>query len=427
MVGLLGLAALSLAAPSLAVPAHAAVPEHAVAAPAARTVTAPTRYRLPRDVRPAACQAVKPGDMSCMALVRTNLPKGYRPYRDHGLRPLAEGSSTGYGPNDLQSAYNLISASASKGNGETVAVVDANDDPNAESDLAAYRSYFGLTPCTTANGCFTKVNQYGGQGNPPSVDAGWAGEISLDLDMVSAICPNCHILLVEANSSSPVSLGESVNEAVTLGAKFISNSYGSTFLGSPYEYPGETVFDSYYDHPGVAVTASAGDGGYGVEYPAASENVTAVGGTSLLQATNSRNWAEIAWSGTGSGCSSQESKPSWQTDTGCSMRTVADVSAVADPNTGVAVYDSYGTSTDWHIYGGTSASAPIIAAVYALAGTPAAGSYPAGDPYAHKSALYDITAGTNTEAGCSPSYLCTAGVGYDGPTGLGTPDGTGAF
>jgi subtilase family serine protease len=413
------------------------VPAQAVARPSAPPVAAarPQHFKLPSDVR-QLCPAAKPGYMSCLALVRTNVPKGYRPYRGpygrDGITPAGDESGGGWSPTNLQGAYNLSTASADDGKGETVALIDAYDDPNAESDLAAYRSEYDLPACTTANGCFEKLNEYGAEGDYPSPSGGWAGEESLDVDMVSAICPNCHIMLVEAASNSSHDLGQSVDTAVSNGAEFVSNSYGTTFLGEPYEDPTESEWDVDYDHPGVVITASAGDSGYGVEYPAASQYVTSVGGTSLLQAENSRNWSEIAWSGTGSGCSEYESKPYWQTDTGCSMRTDNDVSAVADPNTGVAIYDTYDPSADgledgWNIIGGTSVSSPIIASVYALAGTPAAGTYPASYPYTNSGDLYDITAGTNTPSGCSPNYLCIAGPGYDGPTGLGTPDGTGAF
>lgn len=299
-------------------------------------------------------------------------------------------------------------------------IVDAYDDPNAESDLGVYRSQFGLAACTTANGCFRKVNQSGGT-RYPRANGGWAQEISLDLDMVSAICPNCHILLVEASSNSLSNLGTAVNEAAALGATEISNSYGGG------EFSSDTSYDtSYYNHPGIAITASSGDNGYGVEYPAASQYVTAVGGTTLTRASNSRGWSETAWSGTGSGCSAYDPKPSWQTDSGCSKRTVADVSAVADPNTGVSVYDSfsYQGQSGWLVFGGTSVASPIIASVYALAGNAATvtyGSY----PYSHTSSLNDVTSGSN--GSCGGSYLCTAGPGYDGPTGLGTPNGSGGF
>jgi subtilase family serine protease len=333
---------------------------------------------------------------------------------------------TGYGPSDLRSAYGLISASANNGAGQTIAIVDAYDDPNAAADLATYRSYYGLPACTTANGCFKKVSQTGSTTSLPTADSGWAGEISLDLDMVSAIAPNAKILLVEASSSSMANLGKAVNEAVALGAKFVSNSYGGS------ESSSDTSYDSsYFNHPGVAITVSAGDEAYGAEYPAASKYVTAVGGTKLSKSSTTRGWTETVWKtssteGTGSGCSAYDAKPTWQTDTGCTKRMIADVSAVADPATGVSVYDSYGADgTGWNTYGGTSASAPIIASVYALAGTPGSSDYPAQYPYADTSALNDVTSGNN--GSCSTSYFCTARAGYDGPTGLGTPQGLGAF
>ncbi|WP_435837946.1 S53 family peptidase [Streptantibioticus parmotrematis] len=332
-----------------------------------------------------------------------------------------DATPSGYGPSDLRSAYNLP---ANGGAGQTVAIVDAYDDPNAASDLATYRSQYGLPACTTSNGCFEKVSQTGSTTSLPSADSGWAGEISLDLDMVSAVAPNAHIILVEAKSATTANLGTAVNEAVKLGAKFVSNSYGGSESSSDSSYD-----TKYYDHPGVAVTASSGDDGYGVEYPAASKYVTAVGGTSLAKASNSRGWSESVWStssteGAGSGCSKDDAKPTWQKDTGCSKRTVADVSAVADPATGVAVYQTYGAS-GWSVYGGTSVASPIIAAVYADAGTPSSGSTPASFPYAHTSSLNDVTSGKT--ASCSPAYLCTAETGYDGPTGLGTPNGLTAF
>ncbi|ALO98729.1 galactose oxidase [Streptomyces hygroscopicus subsp. limoneus] len=343
------------------------------------------------------------GEMSCLAQVRDDVT------RTKGVQ--SDATPTGFGPTDLLSAYNLPSGGA----GQTVAIVDAFDNPNAESDLAVYRQQYGLPPCTTANGCFTKIDQRGGTNYPPS-DANWSGEISLDLDMVSAICPSCKLLLVEADDNYMDNLGTAVNQAVAQGAKYVSNSYGGA------EGSDETQNDAaYFDHPGVAVTASTGDDGYGVSYPAASPYVTAVGGTSLVKDTStSRGWTETAWAGAGSGCSAYEPKPSFQTDPGCPRRANADVSAVADPNTGVAVYNG-----GWSVYGGTSTAAPIIAAVYALAGTPVAGSSPNSLPYQNASELNDITSGSN--GSCDTAYLCTAGRGYDGPTGIGTPSGVAAF
>jgi subtilase family serine protease len=319
----------------------------------------------------------------------------------------------GYRPLDLQSAYGL--PSSTNGSGQTVAIVDAYNDPYAESDLAIYRTTFNLPACDTPDGCFRKVNQSGGA-TFPKPDTGWAGEIALDLDMVSAVCPNCHILLVEANSSSFADLGASVDTAVRLGATIVSNSYGSSEDSSTRSYA------HYYAHPGVIIVASSGDSGYGVESPASYNTVTAVGGTTLTRATNARGWQETAWAGSGSGCSAIVSKPIWQWDSGCSKRTVVDVAAVADPETGVAVYNTYG-GNGWAMYGGTSVAAPIIAGVYGLAGN--AVSTTNEHLYKNYQDLNGVVSGSN--GSCNPKYLCTAGPGYNGPTGLGTPNGVGAF
>jgi Ricin-type beta-trefoil lectin domain len=376
-------------------------------APARRACPAPTRA----------------GTMACLTLVRTDRRPEARLAHD------AAPAGFGYGPSDLQSAYSLPSTSA--GAGRTVAVVDAYDDPSAAADLATYRSAYGLPACTTANGCFEKVNENGKATPLPgaSGQSGWATEVSLDLDMVSATCPNCHILLVEANSNGTDDLGTGVDSAVALGAGYVSNSYGGA------EISGEQGYDAlYFDHPGVAVTAAAGDDGYGASFPASSRAVIAVGGTSLVtDSSTSRGWSETVYNelsstppngATGSGCSGYESKPSWQQDAGCAGRTENDVAADADPATGVAVYDSYDQG-GWVEVGGTSASSPIVASTYALAGPPVTGSYPASYLYANHSSLNDVT--TGSDGSCNPAYLCTAGPGYDGPTGLGTPDGTGAF
>jgi hypothetical protein len=371
--------------------------------------------------------AVAPGTAHCLAHQRIDGDaRRARPARPAapGSRPAGAdaraatlGNNGAYDPSYLQSAYNLASAAASNGGGRTVAIVDAYDDPTASADLTQYRTFFGLT-CPTGGNCLTKVDEHGGQ-NLPAPDAGWSQEISLDLDMVSAVCPNCHILLVEAASASFTDLAQAEQTAASLGATAISNSYGGS------EFAGEATLDASYDHPGVAVTASSGDAGYGVEYPAASPYVTAVGGTTLYQSTNtgSRAATESAWSGAGSGCSAYEPKPAWQKDTGCAQRTVADVSAVADPSTGVWVYDSYGGGP-WLIFGGTSVASPIVAATYALAGNPAPQSATAQYPYLD-GGLNDVTSGSN--GSCATAYLCTGEVGYDGPTGLGTPNTPGPF
>ena len=377
----------------------------------AMAAQAPALKTAPQAAHPTrhTCSAMPttPGHFTCFAEVQTDTVQAF---------VAAQANPAGLGPADLQNAYKLPPATA--GAGATVAIVDAFDDPKAESDLATYRSQFGLPPCTTANGCFRKVNQTGAASPLPKADAGWAGEISLDVDMVSAVCPMCKILLVESNGPDN-SLFTAIDTAAKMGARYISNSWGGS------ESPGQDTFDQQHlNKPGVAITASSGDGGFGVIHPASSRFVTAVGGTSLRRSSNARGWTETAWNGAGSGCAAQSPKPSWQHDTGCARRTVADVSAVADPATGVAVFLTFG-GNGWSVFGGTSASSPIIASVYALAGTPASNTTPASYPYAHTGNLFDVTSGSN--GSCSPAYLCHAGTGFDGPTGLGTPNGVAAF
>jgi Putative Ig domain/Ricin-type beta-trefoil lectin domain len=412
--------------------------QHSVSAAAGRVRPQATRrLSLPSGVRTACPVPPPPGHASCLALVRTKL---------HGVRP-DDVSPNIYGPSELQTAYNLTADSVSDGGGETVAVVDAYNDPKAASDLAVYRKQWGLPACntTTGAGCVTVVNQEGATHPLPQADptGGWELEESLDLDMVSAICPNCHIILAEANSNLVTDLSASENAAVDLGAKFVSDSWG----GGP-----DLAVISDFDHPGVAITVAAGDFGYGSDFPAMSQFVTSVGGTTLIpDPGTARGYRETAWglnSGNGataSGCASDPiagAKPAWQAVDdnaahGCLNRTENDVSAVADPNSPVWVYDTYpsfdvGGTPDWVPEGGTSASSPIIAAVYALAGTPTAGTYPASYLYqsGHSSHLYPVTSGSNGY--CQPAYLCNAaddyaGTTYNAPTGWGTPDGTAAF
>jgi subtilase family serine protease len=345
------------------------------------------------------CGVAPKGYARCLSLVSTSTIKPPAHQTMAALQPQAAspGSGIPYSPAALHKAYNLPSTAP---RAQTVAIVDANDDPNVESDLAVYRSNFGLSACTTANGCFRKVDQNGGT-NYPGADSSWAGEIALDVDMVSAICTNCNILLVEANSASLGDLGTAVNTAVSLGANEVSNSYGG---GQSSNDP--SACSTYYDHPNVAITASTGDGGPGVLSPADCPNVVAVGGTSL-----NSDGSETAWSGAGGGCSSFVTIPSWEKSsvTGCSNRAVADVSAVADPNTGVSTYDSY-QNQGWYQVGGTSASSPIIAATYGLAGgiTGDAASVP----------------WTNYTNGC---LFPVAGQTYNYQTGLGSPNGIGCF
>ena len=404
-------------------------------AKAASTATPPAPPRAARAVHPdlttntaAACN--RPGGVArCFTVVRTP--------SDHVITADSSGPpSTALGPADIQSAYSLPSATA--GTGETVAVVDAYNDPDIAADLATFRSQYGLPACTTASGCLRVVNE-NGQASPLPPDAGatgWDLEESLDVDAVSSACPNCHILVVELDPDSTTDFGTAVDTAVSLGAVAVSNSYG--LFGAPGEDASETSLDQYYNHPGVAVTASAGDGGYGVNYPSASQYVTAVGGTLLTKDSSvARGWDETVWNSssgaTGSGCSEYEPQPSWQAGVtqDCAMRATADVSADADPASGLAVYDTY-SEGGWLQVGGTSLSSPLIAATYALAfsahGAPPAGTYPSSYLYAHylgdPSAFNNITSGSNGDCG---TVLCDAGPGWNGPTGVGTPDGTAGF
>jgi hypothetical protein len=366
-----------------------------------------------------ACgQDMTKGRFSCFTEKRTNIKRS--------LALAAGVTPAGYSPANIQSAYDLPSGTGSP----LVAIVDAYDDPNAESDLAVYRAQFGLPACTTANGCFRKVGQDGSTNYPSPPPAGddWVSEITLDLDAVSATCPDCHILLVEANddSTSSGSLLTAVQTARTMGAKFISMSWGSSEDGT------ENSQDSqYFDYPGIAFTASSGDYGYsdGPIYPSTSQYAVSAGGTTLSPAAGTmRGWSESAWDGAGSGCSADVTKPTFQSGiSACSTRADTDLSADADPNTGLAIYNTY-SDAGWDVYGGTSLASPIIASIYALAGAPAAGTFPASYPYGDPKQATDLNDVTSGSTGsCSPAVLCTAGPGWDGPTGLGTPEGTGAL
>lgn len=380
-----------------------------VAALTALTAVATTANATTPQVRDV-CGAAGPGFVRCFAEVRTDVHGGY------GIRSAAA-LPAGYGPADLHSAYNLPMTG---GANQTVGIVDAGDDPNAEADLAVYRSTYGLPACTTANGCFRKVNQEG-QASPLPQNWGWAIEIALDLDMVSAACPECHIVLVEGDEPSYASLATSEDTAVSLGANEVSNSYGAT------EFNGMDAYQASYTHPGVAIVASSGDAGYGIpNMPAVFPSVISVGGTSLTRASNTRGWTESAWQGASSGCSAWVDKPAWQSDPNCPGRMVADVAANADPSTGPAVYESYDQG-GWLTVGGTSASSPFIAGVIGLAGNP--GQYPdASYFYSHAADLNDVVSGNNiTGIDCGGDYQCNAVPGYDGPTGNGTPNGLAAF
>ena len=325
---------------------------------------------------------------------------------------------SGLDPTELKDAYKLTGLSSG---GRTVAIVDAYGYTNLASDLATYRSQFGLPPCTTANGCLRIIDQNGGT-SYPRMDVGWAQEQALDVDAVSAACPDCKIVVVQAKTNSFANLGAAVITASKQpGVVAISNSYGGGDAA-------DSTYGTYYNHPGIAVTASTGDNGYqGGSYPASSSYVTAVGGTSLVKDSSARGWGETVWSGAGSGCSSYNTALAAAASfgTGCAKRAMADVSAAADPNKGgLAVY--YPTSrsgSTWGQFGGTSESAPIIASVYALSGNTA--GYANAIPYGHPGNLFDVTSGSN--GSCPTTQWCTARSGWDGPTGLGTPNGAGGF
>ena len=353
----------------------------------------------------------------CFAKVLTdasgNIREGLNPNLTRNAVP------SGYSPTDLRQAYNITATGSSQ---YTIAIVDAFGYPNAEADLAKYRSQYGLPSCTTSNGCFRKVGQNGG--NPPTrVDVGWQQETALDLDMASAMCPSCHILLVESTNDYLNNLAAAANYAAA-HANAVSNSYGGTEGGT-------SSYERNYDHPGVAITVSSGDYGYGVQFPASSPHVIAVGGTTLRH--SSGGWTETAWNGAGSGCSSVYGiltnsgnfKVQDSTVTGCPNRAVSDVSAIADPNTGVAVYGPTSrTRSGWMIFGGTSVAAPLIAGIYGATGDTS--GYMATKLYgAAASAFRDVTSGSN--GSCPTTQWCTAGKGWDGPTGLGTPQTGSAF
>jgi subtilase family serine protease len=351
------------------------------------------------------CAHAAKGYAACDAHVRTN----------GNLKPLATTTyQSGFSPAQLKTAYGLTGLDGTT----KVAIVDAYASPNAASDLNAYRSQFGLG---AAN--LTQVNQTGGSITTVSGDVGWGQEEMLDLEMVSAICTSCPILYVGANSASFNDLATAVRTAHALGAKVISNSYGGPEFGS------ETTLTSSYNFTDATVLASTGDSGYGAQAPAAFASVVAVGGTHLV--LNGSTRTETVWSGAGSGCSSYIAKPVWQKDTACARRTIGDVAAVADPATGVAVYDSYGSSggANWLVFGGTSVASPLVGGVYGLTGT--ASSTAAQKLYTNRSSLYDVTSGSNGRCtrgkNTAGAYLCTGTVGYDGPTGNGTPKGTAAF
>jgi subtilase family serine protease len=386
-----GLAPAALATPSSPPPGH-----QAKAHKHKRTCTAQPRA----------------GQAACNAELQT---------QDDGATPNATTSyQTGLTPTQLRTAYGVPRSTAPA----TIAIVDAFANPNAAADLTTYRNTFGL-PTTKPLQQFRQDGTAITATNKPAADVGWGQEESLDLDMASALCPDCQIIYVGANSASFTDLMAAVKTANAKGARVISNSYGGS------EFRGEAQYQPNFNFPGTIVTISSGDSGYGPQFPAAlgGNSVVAVGGTALKVNANGTRASETAWSGAGSGCSRYVAKPTWQTDRGCSRRTIADVSAVADPNTGVAVYDSFGSTggANWFVFGGTSVAAPVIGAIYAAVGIPANG---VASTYAARANLFDVVSGSNGSCGVTGSstfYLCHAGTGYDGPTGLGSPNNTTPF
>ena len=377
------------------------------------------------------CSAKVPAGVAhCSAVVQRNSVNPHKQFTALTSAAQALGDNGAYSPAFLQSAYNVQSAPNNQvaGSRQIVAVIGAFNDPKLVGDLAVYRQHFGLSACPTGtvsprnSSCVVEVvNESGTTALHSSNNDSWALEASIDTQMVSALCPNCQILFVEANTATMVDLGASVNTAIRLGATVVTNSYGSV------EYAGEAAVASRdFSHKGVPVVVAAGEGGTRVEFPASAPDVVAVGGTSLVQnnAGGERDGYETAWGATDSGCSKYEAKPAWQHDTGCAKRSVADIAAVADPATGVWIYDSDHASGSM-IAGGTSVAAPIVASLFALAGNHhSTNVYPVSFLYQHRNALYSVTSGSSTD--CS-TYLCNATrshVGYNGLTGLGTPGGT---
>jgi hypothetical protein len=395
-----------------------------------------------------SCHAPRPGRAACLSmrlLVSSKTAAAPLAKRHSRAGVRANERSKPYPgyltPELLHDAYQLPNETAGAAT-QTIAVVDAFDDPTAEADLAVYDKEFGLPACTSENGCFEKVNQKGEAAPLPKVEGGWATEISIDVQMAHAICQNCHVLLVETKSEGFNDLGTGVNAAASLGATEISNSYGGT------EEAGDAALASAdYKHPGIVVAASSGDCGYlnsacfndtsGANFPADSPDVLSVGGTSLSRSGGA--WTSSAWEEGGSGCSEVFAAAPWQSAvasfsaTGCgSGRAIADISAIGDPNTGVDTFDSTpeepGAPTGWGVWGGTSVAAPIVTAEFALAGGANSVVDPAQTLYAHAGEaadLYDVTTGSNGQ--CAGATICKAAAGFDGPTGLGSPLGLGAF
>jgi subtilase family serine protease len=411
----------------------------AIAAGAALTVAgtltaavpgAATAGTAPLSAYRAACPVARPGQARCLTLYAPQVAVNRAIAAKAAGQRVPPRSTTpkGWGANSIEAAYKLP---LTKGAGQTIGIVDAFSTPHLASDLAVYRKQYGLPPCTTASGCLRIVNEQGKASPLPHPDPlGWGVEETLDVSMVSAACPLCKIVVVEGTTPSFKNLATAEGTAARLGANVISNSYGGRESGFTQAYA------KAYDQPGHVVVASSGDYGYtAAMFPANLASVTAAGGTKLSKAKNARGWTESVWNNglgaSGSGCSAYVRKPAWQHDRDCPGRTVADVASVA---TDIPIYDSSISAKlggPWLTVAGTSAASPLISGIYGLAGN--AGTAKPGYEYAHASALFDVTTGNNDwfnrahGASCGYDYLCVAKPGYDGPTGLGSPDGTGAF
>jgi hypothetical protein len=325
----------------------------------------------------------------------------------------------GYAPADIQSAYGLT---ATGGGGKIVALYGGNSDyPNAEADLGVYRTQYGLPACTAANGCFIKIDEHGGTNYPAAGTS--EVEQALDMEMASASCPGCKIMLIEGGD-----LDVALATVISSGVSAFSFS---VLLGFGTATATECQNLGFNDLSGLLITGALGDTAYpgARDYtPATCQGALAVGGTTLKKDTSARGWSETTWGasgssgGTGSGCSPYVAKPSWQTDTGCSMRMESDVSAVADPNTGVSFYCTLGAG-GWGVVGGTSAASPLVSGALTSLGI-ANGHFTPAWVWQNADNFYDVTTGTNGPCASDPSYFCTAGPGYDGPTGWGTPNGS---
>jgi len=388
------------------------------AVPAAQAVAgAHARARGAVHVKRACAVPTSAGEAACYALVRT----------DAGGRPLVSTAlPKGYGPAQFHTGYDLPTTT---GTPQTIAIVDAFAEPNIVSDLNTYDATYGLPKfklCANLaqHDCLAVLNQNGKKKPRPATNGGWGLEIALDVETAHEICQNCRINLYESNNESFKSLETSVDTAAAQGADVISNSYGN--------FGHDCAPNAAYHHPGIAVTVSAGDDGFGVSCPAVMNTVVAVGGTRLNLDRSNHYLSESVWAGSGSGCSTKNTARPWQTDEStwgaiaCGTgRGMNDVAADASPATGAAVYDTFGFG-GWVTVGGTSVSSPLIAGVYALAGNASSFAYPARSVYlAPGSDLHDVT--TGNDGACTHLLQCHAGAGFDLPTGVGTPKGMGAF